>query len=227
MIGIIGAMDIEIEKLKSDLKNKSVKKIAFLEFYTGILYSKEVVIVKSNEGKVNSAIATQLLISNYKLDYIINVGLAGSLDASLNIYDIAISKDTVEFDQDITVLGYEKAYTFGVDKVYVPSCYSIATKVYDVCKNLNMNAKVGTVISSDKFIVDENEKEELRNTYKAICTDMESASINHVACLNKIDFVALRVISDNGDDIEYTKFASEAAKNISKVLEEFFKEDVI
>ena len=90
-----------------------------------------------------------------------------------------------------------------------------------------MNAKVGTIISSDKFIVDENEKLELRNTYKAICTDMESASINHVACLNKIDFVALRIISDNGDDIEYTKFAREAAKNIAKILREFFKEDVI
>ena len=79
MIGIIGAMKLEIQKLISDLKEKEIKEIAFLEFYTGKLYSKDVVIVKSNEGKVNSAIATQILISNFDVSYILNVGVATSI----------------------------------------------------------------------------------------------------------------------------------------------------
>ena len=227
MIGIIGAMDVEIKKIKADMLNKSIKKIAFLEFFTGVLYGKEVVIAKSNEGKVNSAVATQILISNFNVEYIINVGVAGALDENLKIYDVVISKDTVEFDQDVTALGYERGYTFGVDRVYVPANINIARKLNQVCKKININSSIGTIISSDKFIIDSNENEELRKSFNALCIDMESASINHVTYLNNIDFVALRVISDSGNHVEYSKFASVAVENISKILKEFFKEDYI
>lgn len=225
MIGIIGAMDLEIQRLISDLEDKKLKKIAFLEFYTGKLYSKDVVIVKSNEGKVNSAIATQILILNFDVSYILNVGVAGTLDKTLNIYDIAISSNTVEFDQDVTALGYTKGYTFGLDLIYVGAYTNIAERINKICNKLKLNSKIGTIISSDKFIVNEKEKVILKNDFDAIAVDMESASINHVAKLNNIPFVALRVISDNGNNIEYVKFANKAVDNISKVLREFFKED--
>lgn len=227
MIGIIGAMELEIEKLISDLENKKLEKIAFLEFYIGKLYSKEVVIVKSNEGKVNSAVATQILISNFDISYILNVGVAGALDKTLNIYDVAISSNTVEFDQDVTALGYKKGYTFGVDLIYVEAYTKIAEKISKICGKLHLDSKIGTIISSDKFIVNEKEKVILKNEFNAIAVDMESASINHVAKLNNIPFVALRVISDSGDNVEYVKFANRAADNISKVLKKFFKEEVI
>lgn len=227
MIGIIGAMDLEIQKLISDLEEKEIKEIAFLEFYTGKLYSKDVVIVKSNEGKVNSAIATQILILNFDVSYILNVGVAGTLDKTLNIYDIAISSNTVEFDQDVTALGYKKGYTFGLDSIYIDAYINIVEKINKICNKLKLTSKIGTIISSDKFIVNEKEKVILKNDFDAIAVDMESASINHVAKLNNIPFVALRVISDNGNNIEYVKFANKAVDNISKVLREFFKEDCI
>ena len=155
MIGIIGAMELEIQKLISDLEEKEVKEIAFLEFYTGKLYSKDVVIVKSNEGKVNSAIATQILISNFDVSYILNVGVAGALDKTLNIYDIAISSNTVEFDQDVTALGYKKGYTFGLDLIYIDAYINIVEKINKICNKLKLTSKIGTIISSDKFIVNE------------------------------------------------------------------------
>lgn len=64
MIGIIGAMEMELDRLISDMDVAEKKNVSFLDFYIGKLYSKDVVIVKSNEGKVNSAVATQILISN-------------------------------------------------------------------------------------------------------------------------------------------------------------------
>ena len=227
MIGIIGAMELEIQKLISDLEEKEVKEIAFLEFYTGKLYSKDVVIVKSNEGKVNSAIATQILISNFDVSYILNVGVAGALDKTLNIYDIAISSNTVEFDQDVTALGYKKGYTFGLDLIYIDAYINIVEKINKICNKLKLTSKIGTIISSDKFIVNETEKVILENEFNAIAVDMESASINHVAKLNNIPFVALRVISDSGNNIEYVKFANKAVDNISKILKKFFKEECI
>ena len=227
MIGIIGAMELEIEKLISDLKDKQFKKISFLDFYTGKLYSKDVVIVKSNEGKVNSAVATQILISNFAVSYVLNVGVAGALDKNLNIYNVAISSNTVEFDQDVTALGYKKGHTFGIDLVYVDAYKEIAKKISESCNKIGIIYKIGTIISSDKFVVNEEEKVILKNEYNAIAVDMESASINHVAKLNNIPFVALRVISDSGNNVEYVKFANKAVENISKILKEFFKEEVI
>ena len=227
MIGIIGAMELEIEKLISDLENKKIEKIDFLEFYTGILYSKEVVIVKSNEGKVNSAVATQLLISNFDISYILNVGVAGALDENLKIYDVAISKDTVEFDQDVTALGYKKGYTFGLELIYVDAYTKVAEQISKTCDRLSFRSKIGTIISSDKFIVDEKEKSILKSEFNAIAVDMESASINHVAKLNNIPFVAIRVISDSGNNVEYVKFANKAVDNISKIIKEFFCEEIL
>lgn len=227
MIGIIGAMEIELDSLILNLEDKVIKKIEFLDFYIGKLYKKEVVIVKSNEGKVNSGIATQLLISNFDITYIINVGVAGSLSEKLDIYDVAISKNTVEFDQDVTALGYEKGYTFGLDTVYVKACDDLCEKFGLVCKKLKFNYLVGTILSSDKFVTDINEKLSLKEKFDGIAVDMESASINHVAKLNNIPFIALRIISDNGNNVQYKTFANKAADNISRVLKEYFEEVVI
>ena len=149
------------------------------------------------------------------------------MDKTLNIYDIAISSNTVEFDQDVTALGYKKVYTFGLDLIYIDAYINIVEKINKICNKLKLTSKIGTIISSDKFIVNEKEKVMLENEFNAIAVDMESASINHVAKLNNIPFVALRVISDSGNNIEYVKFANKAVDNISKILRKFFKEECI
>lgn len=225
MVGIIGAMEKEIDKLILDLEDKYIKKIEFLEFYIGKLYSKEVVIVRSNEGKVNSAVATSILLSNFKVEYILNVGVAGAIDKKMQVYDIVISKNTVEFDQDVTALGYERGYTFGLDSVYVNSCEKVYKKIDEVCQKLGLRSYIGTIISSDKFVVDDMEKENLKKSFGALCTDMESASINHVAKLSNVNFVSIRVISDSGNAVEYNKFADKATEYISKILSSYFKEE--
>lgn len=225
MIGIIGAMEIELDRLISNMKMIKKQRINFFEFYIGILYTKKVVLVKSNEGKVNSAVATQLLISNFDIDYIINVGIAGSISGELNVFDIAISKDTVEFDQDVSSLGYEIGYTFGINKINIPANIKLSNRFKKVCDRLHFNSKIGTILTSDRFVTRKEEKDNLNKKFNGIAVDMESASINHVAYLNNIDFVAVRVISDNGNNIEYRKFAEKSAENISKILKIYLEEE--
>lgn len=227
MIGIIGAMEMELDRLISDMDVVEKKNVSFLDFYIGKLYSKDVVIVKSNEGKVNSAVATQILISNFDIQYVLNVGVAGSISDNLNVFDVAISNNTVEFDQDVSVLGYEIGHTFGIDKVRVPTSERLSDKIQNVCEKLSIKSERGTILSSDKFIVDKNEKETLKKKFNGIAIDMESASINHVAYLNNKEFVALRVISDSGNNIEYRKFAEVATENISRILKEYLEEENI
>ena len=104
--GIIGAMDEEVSSLIEAMTEDHVNMIANMEFHEGNLDGKPVVVVKCNVGKVNAAACAQILIDRFDVDRIINTGVAGSLDAKIDIGDIVISTDAVQHDMDVTALGY-------------------------------------------------------------------------------------------------------------------------
>lgn len=222
-LGIIGAMEEEIVKLKEIMDIEEEKRIGGFVFYIGKIFNKDVILVKSNEGKVNSAICTQTLILNFDIEKVINVGVAGALSDELNIGGIAISDCTVEFDQDATALGYELGYTFGIEKVYVECDGKIKDEVYNISRKF-FNTCVGTILSSDKFISNDNTKEFLKKNFNnAIAVDMESASIAHVCKLNNIKFCAIRAISDSSKSVEYREFVKVAVDNLYKVVINYIK----
>lgn len=221
-IGIIGAMESEISLLLEKIQEVKVNKIGPFVYYSGKVYNKQVVVVQSLEGKVNAAICTQLLIENFDIDYILNIGVAGSIDPALDIGGIALSSATVEFDNDTTVLGYELGYTFGLKKVLVKCNEELLKRIYDISKK-NNNVVVGVIASSDKFVEDSITKNMLKENFKAIAVDMETAAINHVCAMNNVDFCAIRAISDNGNKKEFRQFLEEALDSINKIIFEFLK----
>lgn len=222
-IGIIGAMEEEITKLKEMMEIYTQKKISNIEFYIGKIYEKDIVLARSNEGKVNSAICTQTLILNFNVSQIINVGVAGGISPKLEIGGVAISKDTVEFDLDTTALGYKLGYTFGIESVYVECEKNIYEKIYNISKK-QFNTVIGTIGSSDTFISNENKKEFLKNNFNnLIAVDMETASINHVCKINNVPFCAIRAISDITKSIEYREFINIAINNLTKVILNYIK----
>lgn len=220
-IGIIGAMEVETQKILENMKKVEVRSIGPFTFYTGKLFEKEIVVSTSLEGKVNSAICTQTMIQNFNVKNIINIGVAGGLSKELEIGGIAISTATVEFDQDTTALGYELGYTFGLEKVVI-ECSKAVNDIYNIAK-LNNNSVCGIIASSDRFVTDDETKNMLKNKFNAIAVDMESASINHVCKLNNVEFCAIRGISDSGSDEEYSKFVEVAMKNINDVIFEYIR----
>ena len=216
-IGIIGAMEEEITKLKEVMKISETMEISDFIFYIGKIYDKDLFLAKSNEGKVNSAICTQTMILNFKLSCIINVGVAGSLTKKLDVGGIAISSSTVEFDLDTTALGYELGYAFGLNKVYVECDKNLYNKIYDIASS-EYNTVIGTILSSDKFVSDDMLKKELKDKFKeAVAVDMETASINN------IPFCAIRAISDNTKAMEYKEFLNIATKNLYNVVINYIK----
>lgn len=222
-LGIIGAMEEEITKLKEVMDIKTEYKIGEFVFFVGKIYDKDVVLVKSNEGKVNSAICTQTLILNFDVDSVINVGVAGALSDKLNIGGIAISDKTVEYDQDTTALGYELGYTFGINKVYIECDNELVENIYNISSK-DFNTCVGTILSSDKFVSDENLKTFLKDKFQnAVAVDMETASINHVCNINNVPFCAIRAISDTTKAIEYRDFVDIAVENLYKVVTNYIK----
>ena len=222
-IGIIGAMDEEIDSLISKMTEKKEEKHLNMIFYIGKLENKKVIIAKCFVGKVNAAICTQVMILKYKVKMIINVGVAGSLCSDFKIGSIAISKNVVEFDLDVSVLGYEIGYVFGLDKVYIECDEKISKKLYEIAQKTKF-AKLGTIASSDKFISSQEESKKIKESFNAIAVDMESASIAHVCFLNNIPFCALRAISDGTDCMEYRDFLDIAVKKIDVIILEFLKE---
>ena len=106
-IGVIGAMEEEVEALRAKLENPEKLTKASMDFYSGTMNGHEVVIVRSGIGKVNAGICTQILADLFQVDVVINTGIAGSLRAEINIGDIVISTDAVQHDMDATGFGYK------------------------------------------------------------------------------------------------------------------------
>ena len=105
MIGIIGAMEAEVAILKETMEIEEVVEYAGMDFCRGKLNGREAVVVRSGIGKVNAAVCAQVLVDKFQAEVLINTGVAGSLDAAIDIGDIVISTAAVQHDMDATVFG--------------------------------------------------------------------------------------------------------------------------
>ena len=220
-------MEEEINAIKEYLTIKKTTKIYELTFIEGLISDKECVIVEGGVGKVNAARTAQILIDNFKIDYLLNVGVAGGIDNSLNVGDIVIGERLVQHDFDITAFNHNKGYIPNIgdyidaDKKLV----EIANKVITNTKKTNV--KTGIIASGDIFITDENKSKEINQEFNALCVEMEGASIAQVAKLCNIPFIILRSISDvpnNNNKITYEEFLEESTKIIAKVVNNLLKE---
>lgn len=218
MIGIIVAEEKELIEVKNIMDSIKEKEIYEKIFYIGNIDNIKVVLVKSNVGKVNSSRICQVLIDNFDIELIINVGTAGSVDNRLNIGDIVVANELVQYDFDVTPFGRKLGEIENIGK---------SIKVHENLLNLfSDNVYKGVIASGDKFIIDIKEKEKIRNNFKALCIDMESASIAQVCFLDKIPFIIIRSITDKLDGsskIEFETFLSMSSKNAANILKEYIR----
>ena len=222
--GIIGAMDEEVQSLEEHLTDKVIVNIAGMEFCTGTFSGHEVVVVKCNIGKVNAGICAQLLIEDFHVDRIINTGVAGSLDAKIDIGDIVISKDAVQHDYDLTPLGMKPGefMDFGVTAFPADAARqeSALKAVSEVAPEIH--AFVGRVCSGDQFIASKAQKQKILDNFGGLCCEMEGGAIAQVCYVNKTPFVIIRAISDKADDseeISYETFKKSAAARCAAITE--------
>lgn len=224
-IGIIGAMELEVETLKSEMNVTKVVKKAGMEFFEGTLNGANVVVVRSGIGKVNAALCTQILADLFEVTHIINTGVAGSLNAALDIGDILISKDAIHHDMDVTIFGYPLGEVPQLGTREFPADENLIQLAKKACETAipDVKSAIGRVVSGDQFISTKEVKEHLIETFQGDCAEMEGASIAHGAYLNNIPFVIIRAISDKADDsaeMDYPTFEREAAKHSAKLVED-------
>lgn len=223
MLGIIGAMDEEVAKLKENIENVELIKKAGMEFYKGTMHKKDVVVVRSGIGKVNAAVCAQILIDIFEVDAIINTGIAGSLNEKIDIGDIVLSKDTLQHDMDAIAFGYEAGVIPRMETSVFAADNTLISLAKECCGEVltGINTHVGRVVSGDQFISDKEKKEWLVKTFGGYCTEMEGAAIAHAAYINNVPFLIVRAISDKADDsahMDYPTFEAMAIENSVKLM---------
>ncbi len=222
-IGIIGAMELEVETLKGLMTGTKVTKKAGMEFHEGKMGNAEVVVVRSGVGKVNAALCVQILSDLFNVTHIINTGVAGSLNAKLDIGDILISKIALHHDVDATNFGYPIGEVPQLGIKEFPADEDLIKLAQEACAAVlpELHTLVGRVVSGDQFIAEKAVKEKLISTFQGDCCEMEGASIAHGCYLNGIPFVILRAISDKADDsaqMDYPTFERHAAEHCATLV---------
>ena len=226
MIGIIVAEEKELEAVVEKMMKKQEEKVHELKFIKGILAKKECIVVKSGGvGKVNAARTVQILINNYNPEYIINVGSAGALNKDLNIGDVVIGKNMVQYDFDLTAFGRKKGEINNVgriinaDEKLINACENVINTAFE---NKENKVIIGTIATGDSFCTRIELKKEIIQEFRADCVEMEGAAIAQVCKLDNVPFVVIRSISDKVDgsnQIQFEEYLETASKNCANFLE--------
>lgn len=194
-IGVIGAMPEEVTLLRDKLANLETEKVAGLTVYTGHLYGKRVVLCQSGMGKVNAAAATQLLVTKYGINAIINSGIAGNMTSKVGIGDVVLSREVMYHDAQLDMI--KQAYPFLESYKGDEKLIAAAQRA---CTECDVKAIAGKIATGDLFIGEAALKQKIADFCAPDCVEMEGAAIAHVASKNDIPFIIIRAMSDNADE---------------------------
>ena len=227
MTGIICALKIEVDGLKALMKDPVTARYAKLDFVSGEINGRQVVLLECGIGKVNAALGAQIMIDRYSPDVIINSGIAGGLSEELEIGDIVISRDCVEHDMNGTALGDPRGEIWYTDekRIDIPADEATYTRLLECCSVLtDVKAKLGRIATGDIFISTVKQRKFIAEEFGALCCEMEGGAIGHVCYRNDVPFAILRAISDDlkhNMGADFAEFSALAAERSIKVMTEF------
>ncbi len=210
-IGIIGAMQVEIDDLRKEMSGAvETKSGGGLEFFEGKIGGTEVVIVRSGIGKVNAALCAQRLILEFGCTHIINTGIAGAMAHGLETLDFVVSSDAVYHDMDAVYFGYKVGQIPQMDVFSFKADAAMIEKAKEVFKTLEESKEhkivEGRIATGDQFIADSATKKRIGDNFAPACVEMEGTAIAHACHVNKIPFVIIRCMSDTADDGSKQKY---------------------
>lgn len=221
MIGIIGAMDQEIELLLENMDNKEEETIANCLFFRGTLAKKEVVLLKSGIGKVNAAMGTTIMFEKYSPSLIINTGSAGGFSEKLDVGDIIISREVVHHDVDVTSFNYAHGQVPGLPETFKANDKLIKFAEVAV-EELGINYETGLIATGDSFMEDAEKVKQAKLKFpQMLASEMEAAAIAQVSYQYDIPFVIIRALSDiagKNSSVSFDAFLEKAAKHAAQLI---------
>lgn len=226
MLGIIGAMDVEVAAVKAKVCDEAETVIAGITFVCGYIENVMVTVAQCSPGKVNAAICAQIMIDNFKADKIINIGVGCSLSSDVVVKNVVIASDVCEYDIDITALGEPRGFINGLNVIKIKTDDELSEALSRCAISCGEKIHRGTIASGDTFIADNELKTFLSKQFDAVCGEMEGGAIGHACACNGVPFAVLRSISDGGDEqaqMDYPTFKAVAAKISTGIILEYIK----
>ena len=224
--GIICAMEEEIKSLVAQLEDKKQDTIGGIDFYSGTINGKEVVLTRSGIGKVQAGVTTGLLIANYKVDAVINSGSAGGIGEVVHVGDVVLSTGAAYHDADATAFGYKPGQLPQQPQIYTAD-KDLLEAISKAAKESNLVAKEGLIVTGDQFVSSSEKIAEIKEIYPdALSCEMEGAAIAQVAYQFSVPFLIIRAMSDVGDEDagqSFDEFIIEAGKKSANMILNFLK----
>ncbi|NLJ31902.1 MAG: 5'-methylthioadenosine/adenosylhomocysteine nucleosidase [Clostridiales bacterium] len=222
MIGIIGAMAVEVERLVEMMTDRKEETISSVTYHTGKIEGLECVVAQCGVGKVAAAVCAQTMVLIYRPRVLINVGVAGGIGRDVHIGDVVVSRGLVQHDMDTSALGEPKGMISGLNRVVIPSPPELVEKAARAAAAVyGRRVHVGIIATGDQFISDAETLKRIAAEFDASACEMEGGSIAQVCFVNGIDFVVIRAVSDNADEeasVDFTAFAAEEAHKSAELI---------
>ena len=221
-IGVIGAMEEEVELLRKQLANHSVTEIANSEFTTGTYKGQELILLKSGIGKVNAAMSTTILLQGFKPDIVLNIGSAGGFDPDLEVGAVVISDEVRHHDVDATVFGYEIGQVPQMPAAYKANKELIELAVQAVDEIGEHQHAVGLIATGDSFMSDPQRVAHVKRLFPDMkAAEMEAAAVAQVCFQYDTAFVVIRALSDiagKESSVSFDEFLPVAAKHSTEIV---------
>lgn len=219
-IGIIGAMQPEVEAIIASLTERETETVSGITFHTGLISGKRVAVAKCGIGKVFAALCAEIMILKYSPDLLVNTGVGGAIGGGLCCGDVVIADRLCQHDMDTSAIGDPKGLVSGINMIYFEADPRAREILMEQGRALDLAVKSGTVATGDKFIADASDKQRIATDFAASVCEMEGCAIAQTAFVNGTPFAVVRAISDSADGeatMDYPTFLSIAAANSTKL----------
>lgn len=221
-VAVIGAMEQEIELLKSQMEHLKTEYFGKFTVYSGILGGKRAALALSGIGKANAAAVTALVAGRYAPDYVINTGSAGGIGGGLKVGDVVIGTRVAHHDVDVTAFGYVPGQIPQMPAEFESDAELVAKA--EAAADAFDGAKVykGLIVSGDQFIQSSEKVDFIRRNFNnVLAVEMEAAAIAQICFQLDVPFVTVRAVSDAADEqagISFDEFLQTASVNSARMV---------
>lgn len=228
MIGLIGAMAMEVEALEAQMSQRHQTTIGMDTFVSGKLFGQDAVLTVCGPGKVNAALCAQMMILHFHPDWILNIGVAGSGKEGINIGDMVIATAAVQHDVDTTPIGDPLGMVSKLNMVQIPCSPALRERLVRAAKTLpDVTVYQGIIATGDQFVNNGEVRSRIHDRYQSLAVEMEGGAIAHACYVHGVPCGILRSISDRADgksEMDFPAFAKMAAEHSQKVVECLLRE---
>lgn len=173
---------LEDAKLVTDVRN--------MLGYTGYYKGRRISVMGSGMGMPSMGIYSYELINVYKVENLIRIGSCGAYDENLNLFDIVLAEGACTNSSYINSFEINGTYS-------AIASFDLLNKAYEKSKKLNLNTKVGNVLSSDVFYQENKEGWKKWQDLNVLAVEMETYAMYLNAAKYNAKALSILTVSDS------------------------------